>query len=176
MPSIKVLKTKFDELVVNSTNIALYERLLTLDISDYKPLMEEILLGRLGIEDTREVFKNNMLLAAFGGEVVNDPRISTNMAETMKANLLERMKGSGDNLIKENLVFPSTEDLKDQIADRYFKEYGIKLPPEDIVKLLPIIENELISELSLNNNAGTRDKADQLIYSDQLAFKPSAEL
>lgn len=179
MPSVKVLKTKFDDLSFTSDNIVLYAHLLTLDMSDFKPLMEEILLGRIDIEDTRQLFQNEIETEWSGKyftPTLSDPRISNDIIETMKSNLSSRLAGEGDNIIKENLLFPSQADIKDKIAQQFFEEHGIRLSPEDVERILPIVETQLFAELSIVNTNGVRNKADQLIISDQLSFKPIAEL
>lgn len=53
---IKLLKFTFDSFDINPSNRFLYERLLDLDRSVYKPLIEKLITKELDIEDTRPIF------------------------------------------------------------------------------------------------------------------------
>jgi hypothetical protein len=178
MASISLLKEKFDALPFSEDNIALYSILLQLDISDFKPIMEEILSGRINIEDTRAVFANTVNSSWDNGySKIEDTRISTDISETIKSNLIARMSGNGNDIVKENLIFPDTTDLKYQIAAQFKETYGITLPAEDIEKLLPLVEMEVYSELSMNNTGNaTINKTYQTFISDSLSYKPNVEL
>lgn len=178
MASISTLKDKFDLLPFSEENIELYNALLNLDISDFKPLMEEILNGRVDIEDTRAIFLNNVSTSwNRNGSKIQDSRLSTDISKTIKENLITRMTDTDKEILKENLIFPDTRDLKQQIADEFKKTHGITLPPEDIEKLLPLVESELYSELSLNNKGNaTINKEYQIFISDSLSLKPNVEI
>ena len=184
MASISLLKDKFDKLPISNDNIHLYDALLYLDISDFKPVMEEILLGRITIEDTRQLFstlvnytwmnQNDSPYNPF--EKLHDPRIFTDVAEGIKHNLNARLNGNDGQVIKEAPAYPTQSDLRVRIAEDFYKRNGIELSDEDIDKLLPIVKSELIMELSLYNNNAVRDKNYQIILSDILSIKPKVSI
>lgn len=179
MASIKLLKDKFDALVFSETNMVLYEALLRLDISDFKPVMESLLSGEIDIEDTRKIFANDIKTDWLGRYIPlsqKDARLSPDIAETLKSNLVARLSGNGDDIIKENLIYPDLSDLKRQIADTYAEEYGETLTPAEIEMLLPIVENELYVDMNIQNDNAVRDKADQRYISDSLSYKPNVEM
>lgn len=178
MTSISILKAQFDALPFSESNIALYELLLTLDISDFKPVIEEILSGRITIEDTRQLFANNVASLWNSNSIkVLDARATDNISATIKNNLIARIVGNSNDIVKENLMYPDNTDLKYQIAAQFKADYGIDLPKEDIERLLPLVEVELYSELSLNNKGNaTLDKDHQIYISNALSYKTSTEI
>ena len=89
---------------------------------------------------------------------------------------MARLDGLEDKLIKEAPSYPSQVDLRVQIAKEYFERTGIQLTDEDVEKLLPIVQSELMMELSLYNSNAVRDKECQIIISDLLSFKPKATI
>ena len=62
------------------------------------------------------------------------------------------------------------------IAEEYFRREGVQLPPEDVAKLIPIIQDELVIELSMYNNNAVKDKEYQLLLADLMSIKPKNEI
>lgn len=179
MPSISLLKDKFDELNVTAQNMELYELLLYSDISDFKPVMEQILLGRLDIEDTRQIFYtvvNHKWLTGSGRDVIKDVRISDNIMDTIKNNIIAVLNNDEKAIIKESIIIPNQSQLKNEIATEFKKRTGMELSKEEIEMLLPIVNTELFIELSLVNPNAIKDKEHQNLFSDLLSLKPRAEL
>ena len=184
MPSISLLKEKFDKLLISNENIHLYDALLYLDISDFKPVMEEILLGRIDIEDTRQLFSimvnypwmNQSDKPYDPFEKLADQLYYPNTAQAVRDNLMARLEGNDGRVIKEAPAFPNQIELKARIADEFFRSTGQQLAKEDIEKLLPIVKSELMMELSLYNNNAVKDKSYQLVISDLLSIKPKVTI
>lgn len=182
MPSISILKEKFDNLPMTADNMALYQVLLFTDISDYKPVMEQILLGKIDIEDTRQIFYNysNYNWARYENknlaENIYDARISTNIMDTISNNIVAALEGNEDAIIKESIIIPTQDNLKNQIASEFKKRTGLTMTKAEIDAILPIVNSELFVELSLLNPNAVKDKEHQNLFSDLLAFKPKANI
>lgn len=184
MPSISLLKDRFDELPISNDNIHLYDALLYLDISVFKPVMEEILAGRIDIEDTRQLFSilvnypwmNQNEKPYDPNEKLTDQRYYNDSATSIRNNLMARLEGNDNSVIKEAPAYPTQVDLKVQIAEDFFKRTGIVMSDEDVEKVLPIVKSELMMELSLYNNNAVRDKNYQIIISDLLSIKPQVTI
>jgi hypothetical protein len=173
MPSISLLKEQFDALPIDSTNIDLYAALLAADISDYKPLMQQILAGTLDIEDTRKLLPNDAQYDRFGDKNA-DARIGLTddqLAQNMKNNLSTRLFG-GD-VIKENVFFrPDVSSMQTLIAQNFAKITGQTLTQDQIDSILPIMNEEVIQELNVANLSMDDVKAVQSVFSDLLSVKP----
>ena len=176
MANISVLKEDFDKLPMSMENYPLYTNLLELDISDFKPLMEALLDNRLDIEDTRPIFSPYMNFQWSKGDRLKDPRIAVENEGYLADAALARLNGDDSKIIKENIAFPSTDVLKNMIAEEYFRREGVQLPPEDVAKLIPIIQDELVIELSMYNNNAVKDKEYQLLLADLMSIKPKNEI
>ena len=102
MPHISELHAMFKRLDITSKNIALWEALLQLGISTFKPIMNEIISGRLDIEDTRKILPNK-LVTSMNKRL--DRRISDNKDyfDILANNLMSRINGDGTDIIKENI-------------------------------------------------------------------------
>jgi hypothetical protein len=174
MIHVKELQDKFSSLDINSKNYALYERLLSLDISDYKPLMQEILDGRLDIEDTRQLL-NNVIPSS--NTISTNRKLSENIVETMKSNLISRLTGEGTtNIIKENqLFFNNIDDYKYAIAKEYESQTGKTLTDDEVNSILVVVEETYYQQLNLEDIEG-QNKDTQLFMSDKMSYKPISEL
>ena len=142
--------------------------------------MEEILTGRIDIEDTRKLFSTDINYAWSNQyaeyqvkETLSDPRVSTDIGATIKANLRNRFLGNEDLVIKEAVAYPNQDDLRANIADEFFRRTGTQLSKEDIDRILPIVKAELFVEISLLNPNAVKSKDYQLVLSDLLSFKPT---
>lgn len=178
MPNISELKKEFDKLPMSLENYPLYSNLLFLDISDFKPLMEALLVGNLDIEDTRPIFSPFVNFQwVKPSQNLKDPRIALDSdAEYLASSTVERINGNESAIIKESLAFPNTQSLKKLIAEEYKRREGIELPEEDLVKLLPIVQEEMVIELSLYNQNAVKDKDYQLLLADLISIKPKSEI
>lgn len=174
MIHIKELQDKFSSLDVNSKNYALYERLLLLDISDYKPLMQEILDGRLDIEDTRQLF-NNVIPSS--NKKSTNRNLSENIVDTMKSNLIARLTGENtSDIIKENqLFFNNLDDYKYAIAKEYESQTGNTLTDDEINSILVVVQETYYQQLNLEDIDGQNKEA-QIFMSDKMSYKPISKL
>lgn len=175
MPHISELHAMFKRLDITSKNIALWEALLQLDISTFKPIMNEIISGRLDIEDTRKILPNK-LVTSMNKRL--DRRISDNKDyfDILANNLMSRINGDGTDIIKENIVIYNVDHYKIQIAEQYEKETGNKLSPEEVESILLIADIIAYQELNAANIQGTEAKKLQNVYSNLLSFKPDAKV
>lgn len=175
MPHISELHEMFKKLDITSNNIALWEALLQLDISTFKPIMNEIISGRLDIEDTRKILPNK-LVTSMNKRL--DRRISDNKSyfDILANNLMSRINGDGTDIIKENIVVYNVDHYKIQIAEQYEKETGNKLTSEEIESILLIADIIAYQELNTTNIQGAEAKKLQNVYSNLLSFKPDAKV
>lgn len=175
MPHISELHAMFKRLDITSKNIALWEALLQLDISTFKPIMNEIISGRLDIEDTRKILPNK-LVTSMNKRL--DRRISDNKDyfDILANNLMSRINGDGTDIIKENIVVYNVDHYKLQIAEQYEEETGNKLSPEEVESILLIADIIAYQELNATNIQGTEAKKLQNVYSNLLSFKPDAKV
>ena len=179
MANISLLKTEFDKLPVDIDNMMLYEALLYLDISDFKPVMEELLTGRIDIEDTRPIFYNTYVsyywLFEKNRQEIKDVRLSKKVMDTIQNNIISKISGDEKGIIREGIIFPDLTNMKIEIANEYFERTGNKLTNEEIDMLLPVVNTELFVELSLINPNANKDKEFQNIFADLLASTPTGE-
>lgn len=177
MTHIKYLKEKFDVLPVAESNIHLYERLLDLDLFDFKPIMEAILEGRLDIEDTRQIFTYNGDIYPSGVSVRDSglPPISDDVFTNVKTSTVQRYSGDPD-IVKESLIYPNMDDIRHEIAETFFERTGQRMTEEDIDAVIPPVLSELVLTLNLADSEGLRTKQDQLIVSDRLSYKPVTDI
>ena len=178
---IRVLKKLFDELPMHPSNMGLYQELLSLDMVEFKPVMEAILDGRIDIEDTRQILRNRFI-TELGKLFENpkDPRISRNteaLVQTMKDNITKRLFDNGKDVVKENMgFFRNLDDYKNAVANAYYEETGQHLSEEDIARIVPIMEQRYVQELNMANLGGAGAKANkeiQLKISNLLAHRPN---
>ena len=174
MIHIKELQDKFSNLDVNSKNYVLYERLLLLDISDYKPLMQEILDGRLDIEDTRQPL-NNVIPSS--NKTSTNRNLSENIVDTMKSNLIARLTGENtSDIIKENqLFFNNLDDYRYAIAKEYESQTGNTLTDDEINSILVVVQETYYQQLNLEDIDG-QNKETQIFMSDKMSYKPISKL
>ena len=178
---IRVLKKLFDELPMHPSNMGLYQELLSLDMVEFKPIMEAILDGRIDIEDTRQILRNRFI-TEFGKLFENpkDPRISRSteaLVQTMKDNITKRLFDNGKDVVKENIgFFRNLDDYKNAVANAYYEETSRHLSDEDIARIVPIMEQRYVQELNMANLGGGGEKENkkiQLKISDLLAHRPN---
>jgi hypothetical protein len=174
MIHVKELQDKFSKLDVNSKNYFLYERLLLLDISDYKPLMQEILDGRLDIEDTRQLLSN---IIYSNNKISTNRNLSENIVDTMKSNLISRLTGENtSDIVKENqLFFNNLDDYKYAIAKEYEEQTGNTLTDDEVNSILVIVQETYYQQLNLEDIDG-QSKDTQLFMSDKMSYKPISKL
>jgi hypothetical protein len=169
MQNVSELKGTFDRLPVSTGNYSLYERLLALDQSVFKPLMEEILAGRLDIEDTRPLFNVN-IRQIVGAET----GISTNKiiqtSDDLRRNLVNRVF-SPNEVIKE-ITLPRIDimDLKMQIAEQYTAKTGQTLTDAQMQVILVAVDATRDITATSGGN-----KDEQQIYVNAMSAKPLTE-
>jgi len=177
MAHIKALHENFSELVITNENIALYQALLELDISTFKPIMNEIISGRIDIEDTRKILSNRLYNDNKYKKTERRLSDDSNYKEVITNNLISRLLGDGKNIIKENIVINNNIDhYKQMIAEEYEKEYGIKLSDTDIEDILLIADIIAYQELNYQNISDNNAKNTQLSNANYLSFKPDAKV
>lgn len=121
MTSITILKEKFNRLDINENNVALYEKLFSLDHIQYKLLMNEILEGRLDIEHTRSLFTKNLPSKP---DISGLPLLSelNDTIEVTKNNIINKLLKSSNDLILDGSVLTNDTDLKFKLGERYETE------------------------------------------------------
>jgi hypothetical protein len=169
MQNVSQLKGIFDRLPVTNDNYRLYERLLDLDRSVFKPLMEEIIAGRLDIEDTRPIFNINIQHVK---TVIDEKRLPRliQTPQDLKRNLINRAFAPNE-VIKE-ITLPNLEinDLRMIIAEEYALKHGVQLTDREIEALIVAVNGtKMIDALSGDS------KGDQIKYADAMATKPVTE-
>jgi hypothetical protein len=184
MPHIKELKARFDLLPMDANNFPLYQQLLNLDQSIFVPVMDQILSGRIDIEDLRSFFSQN--IPARLVDIMKSPTFNQykSMENVVKDNIIARFFTS--NAIKESIVPLDDTDLKYQAAAAFSKATGIPLTDEQISSIITgsndnIILQTQIENIKVDSNAipagmSYKDfaKQIQLGISDKLAIKPLA--
>lgn len=137
MPNISVLKANFDRLDIVEDNVELYEALLILDQSEFIPIMEEILAGRLDINDLTSFFNKYNNLKFFFNEV-KLPMLSeidsANLATIVIGNIKQSLFNGKP--IKEGFIPKDDTDLKFKIAKDLYDAQGISLSDTDIMKII----------------------------------------
>ena len=169
MINVSELKQKFDLLPVDKNNWSLYQNLLDLDMSVFKPLMEEILEGRMDIEDTRPIFSKYMprVVNAVRNEVENKRRL-INTEEEFRQNLVRRAL-TPDEAIKEvRVANPAYDDIKGVMIDKYEEATGDKLTESQRRAMLIAMEQTQYFDIDLYGN-----KEKQVRLSDMLSGSPS---
>ena len=124
MNSIEELKNRFDLLPVDSNNMKLYQKLLHLDISVYKPLMDEILSGRMDIEDTRPIFSSffSDSKKSFYTSILQK-RTLINNADDLKNNLITRLASPEKNIREITLLSSDYNNIKAEVITKYSIQY-----------------------------------------------------
>lgn len=155
MSDIKLLKDKFDSFNVNRSNRQLYEKLIDLDRSVYKPLMDKILAGQLDIEDTRPIFS---FFYDFYGE---NKRLSG------RRNIL-------NHIIKTNEMF--VRNLRDRLfhPENYVNETYIENEEYESIKEFVINSHEEVTKKTMTEE----DKQKVILALDtllQVDFRSAGE-
>ncbi|WP_368880303.1 hypothetical protein [Proteus mirabilis] len=181
MNHIKVLYDNFQKLDINDKNFLLYQRLLDLDISDFKPIMEELLSGRLDIEDTRKILLNDFS-STFNQEEKFNPFLKDS-DQLLRNNLLKRLTSNdGKGIIKENVIpITNFDDFKHRVYEEFNRQVeenllnsDFKFSEEDIKSIMIIAEKEFRQTIDWEGIKVSFDKQkdQQLLVSDLLSFKP----
>ena len=128
MLSIENIKKLFDLLPIDDTNRSLYQNLLRLDISVYKPLIEEILEGRMDIEDTRPIFSSYFPSSknSFTKKILEKRRLITS-PEEFKQNLITRLVSPEKNIREIVLLSNEFYEIKREIIEKYEKDNSVSL-------------------------------------------------
>ena len=169
MINVSELKKKFDRLPVSKENWELYLNLLSLDQSVYKPLIEEIIEGRMDIEDTRPIFAKYYpkIVDNFRKEVTNK-RMLINTPDELKQNLLLRAEAP-DQAIKEvSITNFNYEDVKHDVITAYEQESGSQLTDNERKALLIALNEYEKTDIDLYS-----DKSKQTRLSDLISGSPS---
>lgn len=165
MQSISQLKAKFERLPVDENNWELYENLIALDQSVFKPLMEEILAGRMDIEDTRPIFaKYFPRMAETFRDRVNKKRWLINTTEEFRENLSRRYTEPEKAIREITLRDPAYEDIKQEMIAAYEAETGETLTESERKAL--IIAMSEIEKIDIDLYG---DKAKQTRLSDLMS-------
>jgi hypothetical protein len=159
MANISLLKKKFDLLPIDENNWELYQRLLNLDISVYKPLMEEILDGRLDIEDTRPLFASYLPRTIDNARnEVSKKRMLINNEDDLKNNLIVRATNP-DNVIKEVTIKKQNyEDTKLLVIEKYETYHEVKLTENQKRVLIIAMDNYENTDIDLYGNKEKQSK------------------
>lgn len=185
MAHVKELKEQFDLLPITEDNIELYERLLNLDHSEYVPIIEEILSGRMDIYDTKSLFYRHIPEPIDYG-VIPTKLVTedTSISSVVISNLHNRLFG-GD-IIQEAVVEINDDDLKEISADKFTEETGIVLSHDDRMKIITGRDTSVVIHTIIDNlTVDAKDipagmtlleykKALQLKYSSIITKKPIA--
>ena len=165
MQSISQLKAKFERLPVDENNWELYENLLALDQSVFKPLMEEILAGRMDIEDTRPIFaKYFPRMAETFRDRVNKKRWLINTTEEFRENLSRRYTEPEKAIREITLRDPAYEDIKQEMIAAYEAETGETLTESERKALIIAMSETEKIDIDLYG-----DKTKQIRLSDLMS-------
>lgn len=164
MKHIKELKAIFDRLPMSIGNLALYTNLLDLDRTVFKPLMEEIIAGRLDIEDTRPIF--NINLEKFRTETVKRLKLINTEAD-LRSNLSNRVFNPSLVAKEATLSRLDIEDIRDSLASDYTERTGLTLSKTERDAIL--VAFNAMKDIDAVY-AGS--KTDQQKYTDALSVKP----
>jgi len=172
MKTISELKNIFDSLDINESNISLYESLFILDISEYLPLMTEILDGRLDIEDLRSYFNkyNNSAIPKFK----KTTPLFIEMEDVVSATVSNlKLSLFGNQSIKEGFLPTDDTDLKYKIAAELKENENITLNDVEINAIITGMDPFKIISTDLNRGI---TKEEQLFASNILSPKITGEL
>jgi hypothetical protein len=169
MQNVSELKGTFDRLPVSTGNYSLYERLLALDQSVFKPLMEEILTGRLDIEDTRPLFNVNIREIVSAAEKISTNKI-IQTPDDLRRNLVNRVFSPNDVIKEVTLPRIDIMDLKMQISEQYTAKTGDVLTDAQMQVILVAVD--LTRDISATSGSS---KEEQQIYVNAMSAKPLTE-
>lgn len=135
MENIQKLRERFDKLDVNESNVMLYESLFKLDYETFFPIMEEILDGRIDIEDLRSFFYKNKELTSNTGSA-GLPLLTENrtVPENIKDGILAKLFES--NRPNEYILPINDTDEKYRLGDKYVAQSGNPLSDVDKEKII----------------------------------------
>jgi hypothetical protein len=172
MISIEELKKKFDLLPVSTANWELYQNLLSLDQSVFKPIMEEIIEGRMDIEDTRPIFGKYFpkMVETMRGDLYDayGKRHLINTPDDLKQNLILRAMAPDRSIREVTLPSSAYEDIKATILTKYEEETGDTLTDSQKKALLIAFD---AFEKTDNDMYANKDR--QIRLSDMMSGSPS---
>ena len=125
--NIKELKAKFDRLPVTPENYKLYEALLDLDRTVFVPLMEEIIEGRLDIEDTRPLVSSSLMIEELPVSEERLPILQT--GEDLKKNVAARLFDPTNYIREVQIEDFSVDGEREAALDAFEERTGIRLTP-----------------------------------------------
>jgi hypothetical protein len=153
---------------MNSENVGLYEKLLELDRSVFTPLMEEILGGRLDIEDTRPVLGITMgAVSVSGGDLLEGqrrPLVQT--PEDLAANVKARLFAPEEYIREVEVPDRTAADVVAEAVAKYEERTGTKLSQPQIDAL--VRAREFVEK----TDVGSWGKTGQTILSARLSPDP----
>lgn len=173
MKSIKDLLKRFEALDVNLHNIDLWKRLIYSNMSDFKPLMQELLDGNLDIEDTRVILPTN--ITRFNNPYqAKDRLISDDNPQVLMTNILKRLfpNTTKGEVIREAVVsVKNIDDYKHIIARAYQRLTGRTLTENQIERIVPEIDRYVTLQINVDNMNVKDVKATQIKYANALTPK-----
>lgn len=160
------IKKLFDRLNINTTNRLLFENLLNLDRTVYKPLIEKILSGELDIEDTRPIFsiflskpigENNTVSKMF--LIDSNYKFIKNMSDRIfdPLNFIKELELSNKDQV---------EETKMKVISDYQKDRNVILTENEKKALIVAIDG------FIKNDAMSISKNHQRRFSDSISPGP----
>lgn len=187
MQNISVLHEKFANLPVSSDNYSLWGSLLSIDQAVFKPIMEQILAGKLTIEDFRPFISKFIDYLRYDSSIARQTeRFLTedvDDAELIKTRMSELLFGSDQTVMEVTLERTTEVDILDDIRTDMNATLGLNLSREDVAAMATgIAQTEKIStlvgntsiqptDLSLGDTEAEILKAKQLLIADSLTRK-----
>ena len=155
MAEIAQLKTRFETLRIDRDNLFLYERLLDLDRSIFKPIMRKILDGELDIEDTRPIFSVGFRYAYASDEARRMWLIDSR--EKLAANVSNRLFDQ-DRYVKEFEVenVDEVENVKSSVIEAYEARTGETLSASQRAALAVAVEGMMRIDYDAAGSYGRR--------------------
>lgn len=160
------LKKLFDKLDVNLNNRKLFENLLDLDRSVFKPLIEKILTGDLDIEDTRPIF-SIFLSKPIGENQLASKMFLIDTPSKLLKNVSDRLFNP-ESFIKEADIsnIDQIEETKIQVINSYQQSSGVILTDGEKKALVVAID------AYVKNDITTISKNKQRRFSDKISPGP----
>jgi hypothetical protein len=171
MKNVSDLKRIFDRLPVDTGNYQLYVKLLDLDITVYRPLMEEILNGRLDIEDTRPIFSISLRGIMDDADRAADTRprmIQT--ADDLRRNLVNRAFSPNEVIKEITLPNHDEKDYRMHVAEAYQARTGDWLTESQFSAIMVAVA--ATRRVDLMSGAS---KEEQIKYTNAMAVTPITE-
>lgn len=168
MQNISELKAKFNRLPVNKENWELYQRLLDLDMSVFKPLMEEILEGRMDIEDTRPIFGGRLISAIRSTRFKEKKRKIVETDADLRKNLALRATNPEMAIKEVRLQNREYDEAKSAVIESFERDTGRVLTDGERRALAIALDEQEDVDVDLYDS-----KERQTRLSDMLSGGPS---